>query len=101
MCVHFQFSVNKICIGNNMMIGSYESLRWDPHTAPDCHSDRARFQQRIAARLRDKQEEKDLIMEPVRSLLYLKTGMSISELLHLFTRVSVAYSLVVRTDSKH
>ena len=82
-----------------MMIGSYESLRWDPHTAPDCHSgwpiDRARFQQRIAARLRDKQEEKDLMMEPVRSLLYLKTGMSISELLHLFTRVSAAYSLVL------
>ena len=52
----------------------------------DC---RVHLQRRIAARLREKQEEKDLMMEPVRSLLYLKTGMSLGELSHLLTRVSI------------
>ncbi|GAX80764.1 hypothetical protein CEUSTIGMA_g8199.t1 [Chlamydomonas eustigma] len=51
----------------------------------DVEADRENLQRRIAARLREKQEEKDLLLEPVRSILYLRTGMRIGEIIHLLT----------------
>ena len=47
---------------------------------------RETLQRHIAARLREQHEEKDLLMEPVRSMLYFKTGMAIDQLVYLLTR---------------
>lgn len=56
----------------------------------DVEEEKAKLRLRIAARLRERRAEREVLLEPVRTLVYLRTGLGLYQLLHLVSEAADA-----------
>ena len=56
----------------------------------DVEEEKAKLPLRIAARLRERRAEREVLLDPVRTLVYLRTGLGLYQLLHLVSEAADA-----------